>query len=208
MKADSSPSPKCICNRRRSRRRAADLVRRAPAGCAEARGPHGGRLHVLCHHAGDVLERARHHRRSGRRGGPRGRGFGTSHLLFCCIDETYEKARPGGGAPVEALCDGFPQAGARYAALGTPADIAEKIATFHAAGVRHFNLDFIGDQPMRIEACTASPRKCAAHRLSAAAAFLAARCPSATASASEPPSRTAPAANAPSPPAPPRVPDR
>ena len=39
----------------------------------------------------------------------------------------------------------------RYAALGTPADIAEKIAAFHKAGVRHFNLDFIGDQPMRIE---------------------------------------------------------
>ena len=78
--------------------------------------------------------------------------FGTSHLLFCCIDETYEKALDRAAELLsKRYAMDFRRPAQRYAALGTPADIAEKIADFHKAGVRHFNLDFIGDQPMRIE---------------------------------------------------------
>ena len=78
--------------------------------------------------------------------------FGTAHLLFCCIDETYEKALDRAAALLsKRYAMDFRRPARRYAALGTPADIAEKIAAFHKAGVRHFNLDFIGDQPMRIE---------------------------------------------------------
>jgi alkanesulfonate monooxygenase SsuD/methylene tetrahydromethanopterin reductase-like flavin-dependent oxidoreductase (luciferase family) len=38
----------------------------------------------------------------------------------------------------------FRKPAARYAALGRPADVAEKIVAFHAAGVRHVLLDHVG----------------------------------------------------------------
>ena len=78
--------------------------------------------------------------------------FATAHLLFCCIDESYEKALERATALLSRrYAMDFRKAAARYAALGRPEDVAEKIAAFHKAGARHFNLDFLGDQPMRIE---------------------------------------------------------
>ena len=32
----------------------------------------------------------------------------------------------------------------KYAAIGSPADMAEQLASFHAAGVRHLVLDMVG----------------------------------------------------------------
>ena len=121
--------------------------------------------------------------------------FGTSHLLFCCIDGTYEKALDRAAELLsKRYAMDFRKPAQRYAALGTPADIAEKIAAFHKAGVRHFNLDFIGDQAdAHRRAEPLRRRGPPAYRLSASAASRAARCPSAAASASEPARRTAPA---------------
>src|SRR5581483_3497219 len=38
----------------------------------------------------------------------------------------------------------FRRAAERYAALGSPAQLAERIRAFHAAGVRHLVLDLVG----------------------------------------------------------------
>jgi probable F420-dependent oxidoreductase len=71
--------------------------------------------------------------------------FGTGHLLFMRIDDTYEKALD---VATETLsvryAMDFRKAAQRYAALGTPAQVAEKIREFHAAGVRHIMLDLLG----------------------------------------------------------------
>jgi probable F420-dependent oxidoreductase len=71
--------------------------------------------------------------------------FGTGHLLFTRIDNEYEAALD---AATEHLSQryamDFRSAAKRYAALGTPADVAEKIQEFIAAGIRHFMLDMVG----------------------------------------------------------------
>ena len=76
--------------------------------------------------------------------------FGTGHLLFTQIDDTYEKALD---AATETLsvryAMDFRKAAQRYAALGPPAQIAERIREFHAAGVRHLVLDLVGPYEQR-----------------------------------------------------------
>src|SRR5271166_2388845 len=81
--------------------------------------------------------------------------FGTGHLLFTRLDETYEKALD---AAAESLsvryAMDFRPAAQRYAALGTPAQVAERIRAFHAAGVRHVTIDLVGpyeERPAQIE---------------------------------------------------------
>ena len=77
--------------------------------------------------------------------------FGSGHLLFCCIDETYEKAWDKATELLsERYAMDFRRAAERYCAMGTPEDVAEKIKEFHDAGVRHFVFDFLGDQPQRM----------------------------------------------------------
>jgi probable F420-dependent oxidoreductase len=71
--------------------------------------------------------------------------FGTGHLLFARIDDSHERALDVAAAHLsERYAMDFRKAAARYAALGRPADVAEKIAAFHAAGVRHVLLDHVG----------------------------------------------------------------
>lgn len=77
-----------------------------------------------------------------------GRGdasYGTGHLLFARIDDTYEKALD---AATETLsvryAMDFREPAKRYCALGTPDDMAARIREFHAAGVRHVVMDFVG----------------------------------------------------------------
>jgi probable F420-dependent oxidoreductase len=73
------------------------------------------------------------------------RGFGTAHLLFTRIDDTYEKALD---AATDSLSQrygmNFRKAAERYCALGPPQRVAETIMRFHEAGVRHVILDFVG----------------------------------------------------------------
>lgn len=76
--------------------------------------------------------------------------FGTGHLLFTRLDDTYEKALD---AATETLsvryAMDFRKAAQRYAGLGPAARIAERIREFHAAGVRHLVLDLVGPYEQR-----------------------------------------------------------
>jgi probable F420-dependent oxidoreductase len=73
------------------------------------------------------------------------RGFGTAHLLFTCVDDTYEKALDAATASLSQRYGmDFRKAAERYCALGPPQRVAETIMRFHEAGVRHVILDFVG----------------------------------------------------------------
>jgi alkanesulfonate monooxygenase SsuD/methylene tetrahydromethanopterin reductase-like flavin-dependent oxidoreductase (luciferase family) len=73
------------------------------------------------------------------------RPFGTGHLLFTRLDNTYETAldRATETLSVRYAMD-FRKAATRYCALGTPGQVAERIREFYAAGVRHVVLDLVG----------------------------------------------------------------
>lgn len=71
--------------------------------------------------------------------------FGTGHLLFARIDDDYERALDVASESLsERYAMDFRKATQRYAALGSPAQVAEKVMEFVDAGVRHFMLDFVG----------------------------------------------------------------
>ena len=78
--------------------------------------------------------------------------FGTAHLLFTRIDDSYEKALD---AATETLsvryAMDFRKAAQRYCALGRPEQVAERIREFHAAGVRHVILDLLGPYEQRAQ---------------------------------------------------------
>jgi probable F420-dependent oxidoreductase len=75
---------------------------------------------------------------------------GTAHLLFTRIDGSYEQALD---AATETLsvryAMDFRKAAQRYCALGTPAQVVDRIREFHAAGVRHVILDLLGPYEQR-----------------------------------------------------------
>ena len=76
--------------------------------------------------------------------------FGTGHLLFARLDDTYEKAldRATETLSVRYAMD-FRKPAMRYCALGTPQQVAERIREFHAAGLRHVILDLLGPYEQR-----------------------------------------------------------
>ncbi len=71
--------------------------------------------------------------------------FGTGHLLFTRLDNTYEAAldRASETLSVRYAMD-FRKAASRYCALGTPDQVATRIREFYDAGVRHIVLDLLG----------------------------------------------------------------
>jgi alkanesulfonate monooxygenase SsuD/methylene tetrahydromethanopterin reductase-like flavin-dependent oxidoreductase (luciferase family) len=77
-----------------------------------------------------------------------GRGdlpFGSGHLLFTRIGDTYEEALEIATTSLsKRYAMDFRQAATRYAALGTPDQVAARIREFHAAGVRHCVIDLVG----------------------------------------------------------------
>jgi alkanesulfonate monooxygenase SsuD/methylene tetrahydromethanopterin reductase-like flavin-dependent oxidoreductase (luciferase family) len=83
------------------------------------------------------------------------RGFGTAHLLFARIDETYEKALDAATLSLSRrYAMDFRKAAQRYCALGPPAAVAEAVRRFYAAGARHVILDLVGpyeDRDQQIE---------------------------------------------------------
>jgi alkanesulfonate monooxygenase SsuD/methylene tetrahydromethanopterin reductase-like flavin-dependent oxidoreductase (luciferase family) len=71
--------------------------------------------------------------------------FGTGHLLFTWLDNTYETALDQATETLSVrYAMDFRKAAARYCALGTPEQVAERISEFHAAGVRHVVLGLLG----------------------------------------------------------------
>jgi probable F420-dependent oxidoreductase len=81
--------------------------------------------------------------------------FGTGHLLFARLDASYEQALDAAAATLShRYAMDFRRAAERYAALGRPEQVAERIRAFHEAGVRHLVLDLVGpyeERPKQIE---------------------------------------------------------
>jgi probable F420-dependent oxidoreductase len=76
--------------------------------------------------------------------------FGTAHLLFVRLGKTREEALEHAARHLSIrYAMDFRKAAARYCALGPPAEVAEAVRAFHAAGVRHFLLDMIGEPAER-----------------------------------------------------------
>lgn len=79
-----------------------------------------------------------------------GSSFGTGHLLFTRLDDTYERALDVAAASLShRYAMDFRKAAERYAALGSPREIADRIRAFHTAGVRHLVLDLVGPYEQR-----------------------------------------------------------
>jgi probable F420-dependent oxidoreductase len=78
--------------------------------------------------------------------------FGTGHLLFARVDDSYEQALD---VATESLSKryamDFRKAAQRYAGLGNPQQVAEAILKFHEAGVRHISVDLVGPYERRME---------------------------------------------------------
>jgi probable F420-dependent oxidoreductase len=73
------------------------------------------------------------------------RGFGTAHLLFTRVDDTYEKALDAATVSLSTrYAMDFRKAAQRYCALGPATQVVESIRRFHEAGARHVILDFVG----------------------------------------------------------------
>ena len=71
--------------------------------------------------------------------------FGTAHLLFTRLDDSYERAWDDATALLSTrYAMDFRKPAERYCAMGNPEAIAATLRKFHAAGVRHFILDMLG----------------------------------------------------------------
>jgi probable F420-dependent oxidoreductase len=78
--------------------------------------------------------------------------FHTGHLLFTLIRDRYEDALDGATAHLSRrYAMDFRSAARRYAALGTPADVAARIAELQRAGVRNVIVDVVGRAEEREE---------------------------------------------------------
>ena len=79
------------------------------------------------------------------------KNFGTGHLLFARVDDDYESALEIATASLsKRYAMDFRRAAERYAALGSPAQVAERIAEFYNAGVRHLSVDLVGPYERRM----------------------------------------------------------
>jgi alkanesulfonate monooxygenase SsuD/methylene tetrahydromethanopterin reductase-like flavin-dependent oxidoreductase (luciferase family) len=78
--------------------------------------------------------------------------FGTGHLLFTRVDDSYEQALDAATVTLSnRYAMDFRKAAQRYAALGNPEQVAGKIREFHAAGLRHVVVDLVGPLAERLK---------------------------------------------------------
>jgi alkanesulfonate monooxygenase SsuD/methylene tetrahydromethanopterin reductase-like flavin-dependent oxidoreductase (luciferase family) len=71
--------------------------------------------------------------------------FGAGLLLFTRLARTYEEALEAATITLsQRYAMDFRRPAERYAALGPPQQVAERIRAFYAAGVRHVSVDFVG----------------------------------------------------------------
>jgi len=76
--------------------------------------------------------------------------FGTGHLLFARLDDSYEKALDYAAETLSVrYAMDFRKPAMRYCALGTAQQVADRIREFHAAGLRHVILDLLGPYEQR-----------------------------------------------------------
>lgn len=74
--------------------------------------------------------------------------FGSGHLLFMRVDNSYEQALDHATEHLsQRYAMDFRDAAKKYAALGSPADVAQRVNEYADAGCRHFVLDLTG--PLR-----------------------------------------------------------
>jgi probable F420-dependent oxidoreductase len=86
--------------------------------------------------------------------------FGTGHLLFTRIDDSYEKALDAATDTLSVrYAMDFRRAAQRYCALGRPEQVVERIREFYAAGVRHVILDLLGPYEQRQDQITRFARE-------------------------------------------------
>jgi probable F420-dependent oxidoreductase len=79
-------------------------------------------------------------------------GFRTAHLLFTLVRDRYEDALDGATEHLSRrYAMDFRRAAQRYAALGSPADVAARIAELRDAGVREILVDVVGRPEERDE---------------------------------------------------------
>ncbi len=68
--------------------------------------------------------------------------FGSGHLLFVCIDDSYESALDAASEHLsQRYAMDFRGPARKYAALGRPEDVAESVESFRRAGLRHLIVD-------------------------------------------------------------------
>ena len=73
--------------------------------------------------------------------------FGSAHMLFVRLDSNWESAYKTASTLLsERYAMDFSGPTKKYVALGQPADIAEQLSAFHAAGVRYIEMDFLGSE--------------------------------------------------------------
>ena len=78
--------------------------------------------------------------------------FGTAHLLFFRIDDTFEQSWDIATEHLsERYASDFRGPAKKYCALGCAEDVAEKINAFREAGVRHIILDAVSPPDERNE---------------------------------------------------------
>ena len=78
--------------------------------------------------------------------------FGTGHLLFTRLGRTYEEALEAATITLSRRYGmDFRRAAERYAALGPPEQVAQRIRAFHAAGMRHVLIDVVGPYEERAD---------------------------------------------------------
>ena len=78
--------------------------------------------------------------------------FGTAHLIFTRIGDSYEKALDEAAQSLSVrYAMNMRPAAERYGAIGAPQDVAAKIRAFYDAGVRHLSLDIVGPYERRGE---------------------------------------------------------
>jgi probable F420-dependent oxidoreductase len=72
--------------------------------------------------------------------------FGTGHLFFARIDDSYEAAYEAANARLSSrYAMDFSKATERYVALGRAEDVAAKVAEYYDAGVRHIVYDCVSE---------------------------------------------------------------
>ena len=81
--------------------------------------------------------------------------FGTGHLLFVRLDDTYDAALDSAATSLsQRYAMDFRRAAERYAALGNAEQVAARIRDFWDAGARHLVIDLVGpyeERPRQIE---------------------------------------------------------